>query len=569
MTIATTTNKIIHNCNGALTDFEFTFPILESSDLDIIITAVATGSEQLLALTTDYTVAPSSNDYSNGGTVSTVATWSSDYTITIYRAIPRTQDSDFTEGMPTLYETFEDGLDKLTMIAQEFDESLGRAIKIKKSDEDAELEMPTKSERASKFLACDANGDIISTLGAPEGVIPITGYMETLLDDTTALAASQTLELEKGVNVQAYSAILANFDGFSTSAEIVAGTETAKAIAPDQHKLFFLEVGVEFIGISESASAATNATVLQAAIDSSASTLYLPPGTFEYDTGLIIDRAIKICGAGSTGRNNGTGVSMCRISYTGSDVAITLDGEGVNGTYNMHLSDFSLLGNANATGGILIGTTSTTPVIMSSLKNINIDLFNKASAYGLKLQRCQQTIFENVHSHQNYYGVIVGGIPGGNTTLTFRNCHAISSTSIGWYILSMLGSSLYQCLSESNGDRGLYIYSGNVNSVNFHGWHSESNADRTYITGTGVSIPTYCNFWGGYFSEVVSSKTIELDYATSISFHNVTVPSITNVAVSANTSFCVWETHAPSVVGSDVAGNASGRMNLIVPTYPT
>jgi hypothetical protein len=313
-------------------------------------------------------------------------------------------------------------------------------------------------------------------------------------------------------------------------------------------------------------TAAQNAILLQAAIDSNASVLVLPRGTFTYDTGLTINRAIRVDGGGSTGRNTGTGTAMTRLQYTGAGIGLTLDGESANGTYNIHLSNFSLLGNANANGGILIGASATTPVVLSSLKNINIDLFNKVGVYGLKLARCQQTIFENVHARQNYNGIWADGL---NTTLTFINCHAISNAARGFVIAGLVGGSFLQCLGESNGVSGLLVYSSGANSLNFYSFHSESNVATTVINGSGDDgSATNINFWGGYFGEEVSGRTINLDYASHCTFHDVTVPGLSYIEVTDHTANCVWETTSRTAVGAGITGNASDRMNLIVPTYP-
>ena len=219
MALTSTTNKITQNCNGALTAFDFTFPITEASDLQVIMTLISTGVEQVLALTTNYAVVASSNDFANGGTVTTVATWSALYTITIYRNVPITQPSTFTENMQTLYQTFEDGLNRLTMIDQAQEERIDSALKTKKSDSDATLELPIATDRASRYLAFDASGEPIASSGSPDSVVPVSAFMETLLDDANAAAVRATIG-----------------SSYSTSAEIIAGTEAAKAIAPDALK---------------------------------------------------------------------------------------------------------------------------------------------------------------------------------------------------------------------------------------------------------------------------------------------------------------------------------------------
>lgn len=194
MPVTSSTSRVQYNCNGSTTGFAFTFGVGDSDEIQVIYTDNE-GTETTLTETTDYTVSATNDDYSSGGTVTTVDTYDEGTTITIIRNIPLTQDADFTEGMPTLYETFEQGLDKLTRIAQQHKELLDRCL-IAPSSESSTVsrEIPTATDRASCYLAFDADGEAIASTGTP-GAVAVTSYMETVLDDETASAARTTLGL--------------------------------------------------------------------------------------------------------------------------------------------------------------------------------------------------------------------------------------------------------------------------------------------------------------------------------------------------------------------------------------
>jgi microcystin-dependent protein len=194
MSVSNTTNRTAQlACNGSVQAFSFTFPIIATSDLKVILTSAA-GVDTVLTETTHYSVSAVNNDYSSGGTVTTVATYASGNTITIARNVPLTQVSDFTEGMPTLYETFEDGLDKLTMIAIQNKDSLNRAFTAPETDSSSlSFELPKAADRASKFLAFDSSGEPIAAAGITDATV--SAFAETVLDDTTASAMRTTLEL--------------------------------------------------------------------------------------------------------------------------------------------------------------------------------------------------------------------------------------------------------------------------------------------------------------------------------------------------------------------------------------
>jgi len=200
MSVSSTVSRIQQACNGSVTQFPFSFPIIDTSDLKVILTNPS-GEDTELTETTDYSVSATNDDYSSGGTVTTVQTYATGYMITIYRDVEITQEEDFIEGMPTLYETFESGLDKLTMIAQQLYDKLLRSLVAPESDlSTTALELPSSSDRALKYLAFDADGrPIASSTSLAE--TPVSSFCETLLDDETPAAARTTLELNNVTNV--------------------------------------------------------------------------------------------------------------------------------------------------------------------------------------------------------------------------------------------------------------------------------------------------------------------------------------------------------------------------------
>jgi len=202
MTISASTGRVQHNCNGSLTEFDFTFPINETSDLTIILTD-SDDNDTTLTETTDYSVSATNDDYSDGGTVTTVETYASGYTLTILRAIPHTQASNFIEGMATLYETFENSLDKLTMAIQDLKGSLSRVLAFPdsiSSSIDPTLPLPSAGGVLGWNVSLDGLENVFD-LSAYAGVI--SSFAETLLDDTDAAAMLATLGLTNFIEADA------------------------------------------------------------------------------------------------------------------------------------------------------------------------------------------------------------------------------------------------------------------------------------------------------------------------------------------------------------------------------
>ena len=159
-TISSTTCRTECSCNGSTTEFAFSFPIIETDDLIVIHRIDSNGVESVLTETTDYSLSATNNDYSSGGTVTTVSTYDTGVTLILLRNTDMDQDSDLEDSGVLRLETLEDEFDKLTMIVQELQEELNRCIKYPKGDDDdLSSELPNSVDRVSKTFIFDANSE--------------------------------------------------------------------------------------------------------------------------------------------------------------------------------------------------------------------------------------------------------------------------------------------------------------------------------------------------------------------------------------------------------------------------
>ena len=225
MTISTTLTRVGYTCDGATTVFNVTFPFFDSIDLEVIERVTATGVETVKVSDADYTVTGGGG--ATGTVVAAVAPlagleWH------VRRATGRVQQTDYTANDPFPAETHETALDRLTAIAQELDEQGARALQFPATDSTSlSAEIPSSISRASAYLAFDANGNPIASAGPTgDSAIPVTSYIETLLDDSNAATARATLGLGDaalgtiGSTVQAYDADTLKAD---TADELTAG----------------------------------------------------------------------------------------------------------------------------------------------------------------------------------------------------------------------------------------------------------------------------------------------------------------------------------------------------------
>jgi hypothetical protein len=195
MTVTSPTARVSYAGDGSTILFPVSFKFLANADLVVLLVDDATGAETPWTLGTQYSLTGAGE--ANGGTL-TVTTSPTDYTpetgetLVIYRDPARTQAAALPLGGPLPSTTIERMADKLTMLVQRVHDIISRSLRQPDGDTTAMAALPVKVERASMYLAFDADGDPIAS-PAPEGGNVVSSFIETLLDDTDAAAARTTL----------------------------------------------------------------------------------------------------------------------------------------------------------------------------------------------------------------------------------------------------------------------------------------------------------------------------------------------------------------------------------------
>lgn len=105
-------------CTGTTGPFAFTFSISAAN-------AITVNQNGTALSPTAYVVTPVNNNYDNGGSVTLNAACPNAQTLTITRTTPLTQNTVFADNMPNPQKSIENGLDKLTEIAQELGKNGG------------------------------------------------------------------------------------------------------------------------------------------------------------------------------------------------------------------------------------------------------------------------------------------------------------------------------------------------------------------------------------------------------------------------------------------------------------
>ena len=218
MTVSTTDNRVSFAGNGVTTVFSFPNRFLLDADIVVIQTVDATGVATTKVLTTDYTLTGAGG--AAGGNVTMLVAPPAGTTLTVYRDPALTQPTDLVNGDSLNVDTaIELGFDRSTLQIQRVRELLGRSLRLPDSDADVAataMNLPVKADRLGKFLMFDVTTGLPAAAATTD--TPVSGFMVTVLDDTTAAAVLATLGVTDSTNTKIGEAALSNNTGIQNTA---------------------------------------------------------------------------------------------------------------------------------------------------------------------------------------------------------------------------------------------------------------------------------------------------------------------------------------------------------------
>ena len=215
MTVSSATTRNSYSGNGSTDVFAYGFKIFDDDDITVIIRTDSTGAETTKTKTTHYTV--SGVGSSSGGNVTFTSgnIPASGETVVLLRTTARTQLTDYVPNDPFPAATHEDALDKLTFIAQELEEEIGRTLKVSQTNVIATAEFTEDATaRANKLLGFDGSGN----LQVSEGKVDTVTASVSAVSAGGSPTASATYTASTGALALAFGLVTGNTGATGNSA---------------------------------------------------------------------------------------------------------------------------------------------------------------------------------------------------------------------------------------------------------------------------------------------------------------------------------------------------------------
>lgn len=235
MTISSEVRKAgPYDGNDVTTSFPFSFKVFSADDVVVVLTDPAGIETTLTGSGTDYSVTLNADqDTAPGGTVEKVSALATDYLLTITSSVPNLQPLDLTNQGGFYPKVINAALDRLTILAQQNAEQIGRSVKVPISSSVtpdsliAQLTQDAATAAAAASSASASETAAAASEGAAAGSATAAAASATAADASeAAAAASESAAATSGTNA-ANSATAAS--NSATTATTQAGNAATSA----------------------------------------------------------------------------------------------------------------------------------------------------------------------------------------------------------------------------------------------------------------------------------------------------------------------------------------------------
>ena len=156
MTVESTINSVVRQCNGAATVFSFPFYVLSADHLVVQKKLAATGDILATLTPAEYTISGIGDEEGGSVTIPAASGYSSDYEILIQRLVPYDQLLDLVNQSGFYPDTVEQAFDKAVMGLQQLADIGSRSLRLAPGETLGEL--PGLGTMQGKFITFGPEG---------------------------------------------------------------------------------------------------------------------------------------------------------------------------------------------------------------------------------------------------------------------------------------------------------------------------------------------------------------------------------------------------------------------------
>jgi hypothetical protein len=507
MTVSSDVNRISYSGNGSTTVFPVNYYFLENSHLQVILITSA-GVETIQTLTTNYTVTGAGNEA--GGSVTMLVAPPVNVTIVIQRSVPATQETDYLANDPFPAESHERALDKLTMLAQQNEREIDRALKIPLASvatTSTELPIPV----GNKLLAWNSNASAITNFD-PAAIISIVGQQTSYGDVFTGNGATVNFTLTRSpgsvfnldVSVNGVTQV-PNVDytlggttlTFTSAPPAVASkilarySEVYQEVDADAQNVRYLPAGtgaqltnvqaklrqtVSVMDFGAVGDGVTDDTVAFVAAQTASQNIFVPPGTYLLN-GLRIQNGVQIIGSGYEN-------TIFKQAQANTPAINCLSDATTGQLSSLNLKNFKVEGAVGATvAAVLVAAYGIFAVWKSNFDFVASDTFRALEIQAADANNVFRCSFKVTSQDTSNTAVLVNGGTYNSFDLFLTNCDNGKS-------LNFVGLA---CFFERSVSDGQQFFAGNqtvINNATVEEWPGTSITGDTYpaaIVSNGFS----------------------------------------------------------------------------------
>lgn len=184
MPLTSDVNRWEYDGDGVTPDFPYENLIFAATDLEVYFDEVLQVSG----------IAVSGVGVETGGNVTPTPVVADGVKIVIVRAVPFTQPQDFVNNEAVDAEAFEDGLNRMTILAQQLRDTIGRQLTLPAAESGgADMTVPAQADRLGAYQGYDAVLGSSVALAPPAGTTAVSVFMAGVITAEDAAAARTLL----------------------------------------------------------------------------------------------------------------------------------------------------------------------------------------------------------------------------------------------------------------------------------------------------------------------------------------------------------------------------------------